>query len=571
MKENLLEIKKCHECNSVFYITDKDIEFLNKISPIFNGHKFELPTSDLCPICREQTRLLWRNERKLYKRKCDATWQPIISVYAPNEILAKHLKHNPYKVYNQDFWWSDKWDAISYEKDFNFTKPFFEQFKELFIEIPQQNLIWSNNENSPYCHLVADNKNCYLITESSNNEDCFYGYWLQKCRDCVDCSFVHWCEKCYESNNCINCYNSNYLSNCVNCKESYLLNECIWCSYCFACTNLINKEYYIFNEQYSKEEYFKKIENFKNDPEIFNKFANLSTQSIKKACNIINSVNSTWNHITNSKNCKNVLQAHDAEDCRYCENVWRGAKDCMDSNTAWRSAELVYYSLNCWINVHNLIFCNQCWECSDMIYCSNCSWSKNCFWSVWLVNKQYCILNKQYTKEEYELKVWKIIEHMQGTKEWWLFFPTNISPFWYNETVAQEYYKLSKNEALKKWFNWLDYEIPFPKVDKIIPAAKLPKNILNIPDDILNWAIECEESKKPFRIIAQELEFYRKQDLPIPKRHPDIRHLNRIKIWNPRKLFDRKCDKCLTNILSIYSIEKPEIIYCEECYNKEIY
>jgi hypothetical protein len=112
-----------------------------------------------------------------------------------------------------------------------------------------------------------------------------------------------------------------------------------------------------------------------------------------------------------------------------------------------------------------------------------------------------------------------------------------------------EYFPLSRTDALQcvsvennPIFKWSDYEPPFPKVDKIIPASKLPDNISDIPDDILNWAIECEVTKKPFRIIKQELEFYRKYNLPIPRRHPDQRHLDRMKLRNPRKLFTRVCD-----------------------------
>jgi hypothetical protein len=93
-------------------------------------------------------------------------------------------------------------------------------------------------------------------------------------------------------------------------------------------------------------------------------------------------------------------------------------------------------------------------------------------------------------------------------------------------------------------FNWSTYETPFPKVDKIIPASKLPDNINEIPDDILNRAVECDITKKPFRIIKQELDFYRKYNLPIPHLHPDQRYLERMKLRNPRKLFDRKCNKC---------------------------
>ena len=129
----------------------------------------------------------------------------------------------------------------------------------------------------------------------------------------------------------------------------------------------------------------------------------------------------------------------------------------------------------------------------------------------------------------------------------------------------------SQSVAEAGGFKWSDYEPPFPKVDKIIKASMLPEDITKIPDDILNRAIECEVTKKPFRIISQELEFYRKHNLPIPKRHPDQRHLDRMALRNPRKLFDRKCDKCGKDIKTTYSPDRKEIVYCESCYEKEVY
>ena len=106
---------------------------------------------------------------------------------------------------------------------------------------------------------------------------------------------------------------------------------------------------------------------------------------------------------------------------------------------------------------------------SNVYYCRNTSNSSFLFGCLGLRNKQYCILNKQYTKEEYEALVPKITEHMMKTGEWGEFFPSSLSPFGYNETVASEYFPLSKEEALKQGFNWSDYEAPFPKVEKTIP------------------------------------------------------------------------------------------------------
>jgi hypothetical protein len=98
----------------------------------------------------------------------------------------------------------------------------------------------------------------------------------------------------------------------------------------------------------------------------------------------------------------------------------------------------------------------------------------------------------------------------------------------------------------------------------------LPADIKDIPDDILNWAVECEVTSKPFRIIKQELDFYRKHSLPIPRRHPDQRHLDRMSLRNPRRLYDRSCDKCGVDIRTTYSPDRSEIVYCEGCYGEEM-
>jgi hypothetical protein len=131
-QEKIIESKLCKHCNSKFEITDKDLEFYNKISPNFNGEIFQITTPTLCPDCREQRRLSFRNERKLYKRKCDATGKDIISIYSPDK---------QYKVYHQDYWWSDKWNVLNYGKDFDFNRSFFEQFNELLENVPKQNVI----------------------------------------------------------------------------------------------------------------------------------------------------------------------------------------------------------------------------------------------------------------------------------------------------------------------------------------------------------------------------------------------------------------------------------------------
>ncbi len=562
MSEKIVETKICQHCRSSFEITDKDLEFYKKISPVFSWNKYLIPTPTLCPDCRQQRRLSFLNQRKLYKRKCDAIWKDIISIYSPEKS---------YKVFNQEFRWSNNWDFMDYFLTPDFNKSFFEQFYDLTKIVPKRAVIkWTGSENCDYVNRVWASKNCYLIFDATNNEDCSYSISIFECNNCIDSSYINKSNNCYETIDISNCSKCYFIQECINCYNCSYLYNCINCSNCFACVNLENKQYCIENKEYSKEEYFKIIENYNNYNQ--KKFSDFKLKFPRKNLSIINSENATWNIINNSKNIKKSFEIYDGHDISYSAYIFRWAKDTFDVDVWLNNSYLIYYSTTINKTCSNILFCNDCWNnCQNLIYCTECKNTKNCFLCTWLIWKEYCILNKQYTKEEYEIIVPKIIEQMIKTWAWWEYFPSNLSPFWYNETMAQEYFPLTKNEIINEWFNWSDYETPFPKVDKIISASKLPENIKDIPNDILNWAIECEISKKPFRIIKQELEFYRKHNLPVPRRHPDQRDLDRMSLRNPRKLFDRKCDKCSKDIKTTYAPERPEIVYCEECYNKEVY
>lgn len=151
--------------------------------------------------------------------------------------------------------------------------------------------------------------------------------------------------------------------------------------------------------------------------------------------------------------------------------------------------------------------------------------------------------------------------------EWGQFFPMDVSPYAYNESVAQQYYPSTKSAVGK----WRDEDMTVKNVTKVIEGKDLPGSINNIPDDILNWAIRCNVTGRPFKITPHELKFYREMNFPIPQLHPDQRHQNRIKQLQGNMLYERTCTKCAKNIQTTYAPDRPEIVYCEECYLKEVY
>ena len=551
MKNEIIETKQCEHCTTSFDITDTDMEFYGKVSPVINGKKYSIPTPRLCPDCRQQRRLSFRNERKLYKRRCDASGEDIISMYSPDK---------PYTIYNPDFWIEDKWDAIDYWVEINLKASLLDQFKELFKNIPLKSLVSEYNEWCIYTNICWYCKDCYLTVGSEYTENSCYGTLLQKSSYIMDSNYTYESENCYMCLDIEKCYHCYYIKNSADCSFCYSSSNLVNCHYCIECENLSNKKYCIKNKQVTKEEFEEYIKDYRYS---------FHENKLVKHINWHGYENASWDYILNSKDVHNSFEINDGENIAHSQIVMWG-KDLYDCSNCYIDCQKSYEIMSS-LTTNSNVFSAFIYNCDHTIYSLNCNDCSSILLCTGLKNKQYCILNKQYTKQQYETLAPQIIEKMIQDWEWWEFFPSNMSPFDYNETLASEYFPLSESEIKEKWFNWSDYEAPFPEVKKVIPASKVPLSITDIPDDILNWAIECEVTKKPFRIIPQELKFYRKHSLPVPRRHPDQRHLDRMKHRNPRKLYERNCDTCEKDIQTTYSNERKETVCCETCYEKKIY
>ncbi len=558
--------KTCKHCSAGFEITDEDLAFYEKVSPIFSEKKELIPPPTLCPECRRQRRLTWRNEKKLYHRKCDLTGRQIISIYSADK---------PYTVYDTAEWHSDRWDPLSYGRPYDFSKPFFEQWNALrnVVPLPSMNLQFQN-ENSDYTNLSTRNKNCYLIFAANDNEDSYYSTYLHRSKNVVDCFFTFDSERCYECVDCYDCYNVLYSEHVKNCIDSALLSNCQSCKHCFGCVNLVNKEYYIFNQPCSKEEFEQRFAEAMSDRTLLHlakeKAEKLAMSLPHRFMSGHSNENVSGDHISY---CKNVTDSYDmtyCEDCKYCV-WWHKAKDCYDCYGWGFPGELGYENHLVGNGFSSVRFSESCAnDVSNLLYCRYCeNGTRDCFGCLGLLHRQYCILNKQYTKEEYEKLMPKIIEHMRSTGEWGEFYPAALSPYGYNETVAQEYFPLSEEEVRGRGWSWRD-ESDAEK-QYMGPTVTIPDSIRDISDSITGDILTCEITKRPFKIIPQELAFYRDMNIPVPTRCFDQRHADRMQKRNPRKLWDRECMNCKKAMQTSYSPDRPEIVYCEDCYLSTVY
>ena len=562
--EKIIETKMCKHCWTSFDITDKDLEFYDKISPTFAWKKYSIPSPTICPDCRQQRRMAFRNERKLYHRTCDFSGKMIISAYSSDK---------PYKIYDQKIRWSDQRDPMQYGQDFDFSRPFFDQFQELMLKVPRQNLANMNTENSEYCNITADCKNCYLsFGWIRNSEDVYHCKWMDYCEYCVDCSYCDQCKLCYQCLECKECFQSKYLIDCKNCSSCSFCLSCQECKNCLGCANLHMAECQILNKPATKEIIKETLTKIATDRDFAEKFKKQYDELLKtmprKYAHITQCENCMGDYLDNCKNCSEAFQAMNCEECKY---MYLGNSiTCGYESTAqkwWERSYEIFSGIFC----SDSISCSTVWYSNNVYYCDSCFNSSHLFGCIGLNNKHYCVFNKQYTQADYEVLMCRIVEHMIKSGEWCEFFPPEIAPFAYNETIAIEEYPLPKEEVLRRWYSRIDQEIPLTKVVASIDANQLPYDISQVSDDILNQAIICEISGKAFRVVKPELDFYRRYAIPLPHRHPDVRHMERMAFNNPRKLRNRKCSKCWADIKTSYAPERPEIVYCEQCYNKEVY
>lgn len=545
-----MQEKACIKCKTEFEVRDEDRKFYKKL---------DLPEPEQCPDCRQQTRLAYRNERVLYKRQCDKCNKQIVSTFSSDK---------PFPVYCQECFWADDWDATDFNNEINFEKPFFDQFYELIQKVPRLAIVNKKSQNSEYCNYSFANKNCYLTFGNHYEEDCMYGHYSTKNKDCMDYLWFYESELSY---GCIfsgKSYRSVYLDHCEGCQDCYFSVDLKGCKHCLFCSNLRHKEYYIFNKKYSKEDYFKQLEsynfgNFKNFSEAIEIF---KTEFRKKfpvrAVYKVNCENCEGNNLNNCKNLRTCFDCTGCADCGYGYQMDE-TYDSMDMNCmGYDKSEICYQTIGC-SGINNCITCDSCWHNNDLNYCNLCfNNSSDLFGCISLNKKKYCILNKQYSKEEYEKLRAQLIEYMKKTGEWGEFFPIKYSPFEYNETVAQEYFPLEKEQALKLGFKWKEKDLK----DYQKQTFEVPLDIKDVKEDIIGEILACDDCGKNYKIIDKELEFYKKLNLPIPRRCPDCRHLERMALRSPRKLWDRKCAKCGKEIKASYSKERTETVYCETCY-----
>lgn len=562
---------QCRQCSKTFRIDDRDLEFYTRMA---------VPPPTHCPDCRQQRRLAWRNERFLYERACDLCNKSIIATYPVNSV---------YTVYCQECWWSDKWDARSFGRPVDFGKPFFEQFAALLGVVPRVNLVASNNENSPYVNYTNYSKDCHLINGGHTAERCLYGWRVVDSRDCVDVLQTNHSELCYFVSDVTQSYNINFSSQVASSHDCYFVYDCKGSNNCFLSSNLRNASYVFKNKQLTEADYKAAIAkydlgSYRVQEQLWQEYQTmLISQTVHRAMQTLNAQNSLGNNLTNVENCKNcfnVLNSQNLGYCYYCEDL----KDSYDATFCGWPAEGVYECLSAAVKSTNVQFSVVCWGSYNVAYSDNCHTVHDVFGSAGLRQAKFTILNTEYDPETYAQLRQQLIKHMQATQEYGEFFPAQLAPYAYNETLGNDLYPITADQAKLRGWKWLDNQT----AKTTVHTAIIPDHITAVSQTNLATTYQCADCARPFRYVAAELKFHQAAKLALSPFCPGCRFTQLMHLRTPMAIWQRQCmctqvdhihastssaqvpTRCTTEFATTYSAERKELIYCEHCYQKTV-
>ncbi len=548
-----MQTRMCEHCNKDFTITDGELAMYEKIN-------LEIPPT--CFSCSVAQKFAFWPLGKFRKGKSDLSGESFIT------ILPEPAR---YPIYAYHEWYSDAWDPMLFGQTYDPARSFFDQWKELQEKVPRPHQVGERSVGCDWCDDVWDSKNCYLCRSITHCEDVSYCNRCVRLNNSTHCTFCFDLENSYDCVNCLNSQNLQSSRNSQNMIDSAYCFDCRNCSNCFMCWNLRNASYMIRNVQYTKETYHAELQkmnpgsrasrtlldaefelHIKNDVRHRQNF-NLRTQD------------SEGEYLLNCNRAQNSFHWQESEDIFNCLRGLK-CKSCIDMLGTW--LQEFCGNNSCCTGGNNLKYSS--WsdgvDCEYLDLCSQCA---HCFGCVGLRNKKYCILNTQYTKEEYEALKATIIANMKARGEYGKFAPYSMGLAPYNRTMGAVYMPSVTKEFVLSQGGYWD-ETNLSQVDGQAPET-LPDNIVDATDEITKIPLICPMTHFKFNIAGHELRFYKRFGIALPKFHPDYRT---IKQYQPMISITKhyyECDQCKKGIEAYYP---PELGYkhilCIDCYQREV-
>lgn len=413
---------------------------------------------------------------------------------------------------------------------------FIEKFRELFLISPQCGSWTRASENCDYGDISTNSKDCYMLFNSGNCRNAYYCEDSRVLNDATDCSLCENCELCYECVDCDTCYNSNFCQDCTNCRDINFSYDLRRCSDCFGCCTMRDKQYCIFNEQFSKEEYEKKMKMFDYSNSagiayIWQKLEEFKKKNPRMYIHQHDTTDSTGDYIYHSKNCYRCFDTRHSEDSGYIyqANLDQGTKDSWDCGPIPTVMDLCY----------DIAYADYLFKCKhvywasrlkDSEWCVNCIESENLFGCAYVKNRHdgFYILNEKVGEDEYHER-------------------------------TKEIKKMLLENGIYTLHDLINKDLEQGKKDE--------KKRLDLGEKRERDCFICDDK---FELVQAEIEFYKKWNITWPVYCPECRSKQRYALRNERKMYKRICDKCKKTLISTFPNDSKFVVYCLRCWHENL-
>jgi hypothetical protein len=397
----LMEITAtCQNTGKKFLITKQEIEFCKK---------WDLPLPVLHPEIRREMRERLMPSPFYSWTKCD---------HCGKRVLIEHPDTMDRKVICVDC--RDKYyESVTPAGVDYIPGKFLEQYHELIKQNPIRGYDefrkeQGGGENLTRCVECSYSKNCIECFDTSkciNCVNCQEG--LISDTDCVDLTQSSGCELCVDMIGCLACYKCAYLEDCDTCENTYYSDNCRRTKYCFGCSGLRDKSFCIFNKQYSEKEYKEKVaELLKKTPDEIEELKSKELADVPVPASLGGTGNVDSFYTNQTMNCKSTYYAFYSQETVESGYLWQ----CEGVNNVWditmtRNSDYAYQASDTTYS-KQIFFASGQFECEDCWFGMDNYKTHHAWGCVHLSDKKYHILNKEYSKEDYEKLVPQIRDEL---------------------------------------------------------------------------------------------------------------------------------------------------------------
>jgi hypothetical protein len=527
--------------------------------------KYNVPPVDVSPNTQWKWMGYYDCGFQFWWNKHAETGKPVLSFHHP----ASGVRVLPDKE-----WHEKDFSAITEPYDAN--RPFFDQLRALELKVPLlATFSRVEPENSITLFSFGD-RNSYF-TFACKSERTFFASGAFDVRDSsllwlgMNISESHATQHSHRLHRC------KYIRESLDCIDSAFLFDCRNCQNCFGATNKRNRQYVFMNEQLSKEEYERRVASIdlgrRSVLEEWQRTFDdlLLSQGVFPENFNVNCQDSTGEYLVNAVRCTECFDSNGAPtDNWHCGWMYGSSQGNMHGWGVVDNQEC-YQTVSC-PNSNRTKFSYRSFRLDNCEYCMMCSDLQDCFGCIGLKKKRFCILNAQYTEEEY----WKTLDEIKcrllDTGEYGHYLPVTLSSTYVPESGAVSYAGATPEELKQIGGNLFE-----PTADGATGAERItttPRNASDVPDSIDDvtdeWAgvpIFDPEAKRTFSFLKPVLDHYRALRIAPPTRH-FVQRFNSFSLLGQVAAFEtRSCDSCKKSITVAQNRSYPNRrILCNVCY-----